>query len=188
MIYWQLFISFLKIGAFSFGGGYAALPLIQAEVVTAHQWLSIQEFTDLITISQMTPGPIAINAATFVGTQIAGVPGALAATIGSVLPSILLVTLLAYLYMKFRQMDILQFILTALRPAVVAMIATAGVSILVTSFWGNEVMGIETIQLTAVFIFGICLVLLMKTKLDPVVVMLLAGVLNVIVAVVTGNV
>lgn len=188
MIYWQLFISFLKIGAFSFGGGYAALPLIQEEVVVIHQWMTIQEFTDLVTISQMTPGPIAINSATFVGTQIGGVPGAMVATLGSVLPSIFLVTLLAYLYMKFRQMDVLQYILTTLRPAVVAMIATAGVSILMTSFWGNEVMEIETIKLTAVVIFGISLVLLRKTKLDPVVVMLFAGVLNVIATLVSGNI
>ena len=72
MIYLQLFLSFLQIGMFSFGGGYAAMPLIQGQVVTAHHWLSMEEFTDLITISQMTPGPIAINSATFVGTKIAG--------------------------------------------------------------------------------------------------------------------
>ena len=95
MIYLQLFLSFLQIGLFSFGGGYAAMPLIQGQVVTAHGWLSMSEFTDLITISQMTPGPIAINSATFVGTRIAGMPGALAATAGCVLPSCILVTLLA---------------------------------------------------------------------------------------------
>ena len=76
MIYFQLFLSFLQIGAFSFGGGYAAMPLIQNQVVTLHGWLNPAEFTDLVTISQMTPGPIAINAATFVGTRIAGTPGA----------------------------------------------------------------------------------------------------------------
>ena len=75
MIYLQLFLSFLQIGLFSFGGGYAAMPLIQGQVVTAHHWLSMEEFTDLITISQMTPGPIAINSATFVGTKIAGTGG-----------------------------------------------------------------------------------------------------------------
>ena len=95
MIYLQLFLSFLQIGAFSFGGGYAAMPLIQNQVVQLHPWLSQSEFTDLITISQMTPGPIAINSATFVGTRIAGMPGALAATAGCVLPSCILVTLLA---------------------------------------------------------------------------------------------
>ena len=82
MIYLQLFLSFLQVGMFSFGGGYAAMPLIQGQVVTGHHWLSMSEFTDLITISQMTPGPIAVNSATFVGIKIAGIPGALAATFG----------------------------------------------------------------------------------------------------------
>ena len=82
MIYIQLFFSFLQVGLFSFGGGYAAMPLIQGQVVTMHQWLSMSEFTDLITISQMTPGPIAVNSATFVGIKVAGLPGAIAATAG----------------------------------------------------------------------------------------------------------
>ena len=80
MIYFQLFLSFFQIGLLSFGGGYAAMPLIQGQVVQGHGWLSMSEFTDLITISQMTPGPIAVNSATFVGIKIAGIPGALAAT------------------------------------------------------------------------------------------------------------
>ena len=87
MIYLQLFFSFLQVGAFSFGGGYAAMPLIKQQVITAHHWLSVSEFTDLISISQMTPGPIAVNSATFVGIKIAGIPGAICATIGCVLPS-----------------------------------------------------------------------------------------------------
>lgn len=85
MIYLQLFFSFLQIGMFSFGGGYAAMPLIQGQVVTLHGWLTISEFTDLITISQMTPGPIAVNSATFVGMKIAGIPGAIVATAGCIL-------------------------------------------------------------------------------------------------------
>ena len=97
MIYLQLFISFLQVGMFSFGGGYAAMPLIQGQVVTLHQWLSMEEFTDLITISQMTPGPIAVNSATFVGIKIAGIPGAIVATLGCILPSCMIVTLLAKL-------------------------------------------------------------------------------------------
>ena len=82
MIYLQLFLSFLQIGALSFGGGYAAMPLIQAQIVTEHQWLSMSEFTDLVTIAEMTPGPIAINAATYVGTRLAGIPGEMTATTG----------------------------------------------------------------------------------------------------------
>ena len=87
MIYLQLFWSFIQIGMFSFGGGYAAMPLIQGQVVNTHEWLTMTEFTDLITISQMTPGPIAVNSATFVGMKIAGIPGAVVATLGCILPS-----------------------------------------------------------------------------------------------------
>ena len=108
MIYLQLFLSFLQVGMFSFGGGYAAMPLIQGQVVTGHHWLSMSEFTDLITISQMTPGPIAVNSATFVGIKIAGIPGALAATFGCILPSCIIVTVIAKLYLKYRSMEVLQ--------------------------------------------------------------------------------
>ena len=87
MIYLQLFFSFLQIGALSFGGGYAAMPLIQEQVVTLHGWLSMEAFTDLVTIAEMTPGPIAVNSATFVGIQIAGPGGAVVATLGCILPS-----------------------------------------------------------------------------------------------------
>ena len=138
MIYLQLFLSFLQIGLFSFGGGYAAMPLVQGQVVTAHGWLSMSEFTDLITISQMTPGPIAVNSATFVGIKIAGIPGALIATLGCILPSCIIVTVIAKLYLKYREMDMLQGVLNSLRPAVVAMIASAGISILITAFWGSS--------------------------------------------------
>src|SRR5699024_4798749 len=108
MIYLELFWSFLQIGLFSFGGGYAAMPLIQGQVVTEHGWLSMAEFTDLVTISQMTPGPIAVNSATFVGIKIAGVPGAAVATLGCILPSCIIVTLIARLYLKYRTMALLQ--------------------------------------------------------------------------------
>lgn len=181
MIYLQLFLSFLQIGAFSFGGGYAAMPLIQNQVVQLHPWLSQSEFTDLITISQMTPGPIAVNSATFVGTRIAGVPGALAATIGCVLPSCILVTILAKIYLKYRNLSLLQDILKSLRPAVIAMIAAAGVSILVTAFWGNDIssLHLDTIlsstNIRAVGIFLLSLILLAKFKMDPIHVMLLSG-------------
>ena len=106
MIYLQLFFSFLQVGMFSFGGGYAAMPLIQEQVVTQHGWLTMTEFTDLITISQMTPGPIAINAATFVGSKIAGVPGSVAATCGCILPSCIIVTLIAWFYLRYKKMKI----------------------------------------------------------------------------------
>ena len=92
----MLFWSFLQVGLFSFGGGMASLPLVQEQVVDAHAWLTLSEFSDLVTIAEMTPGPLAVNAATFVGIRIAGIPGALIATFGCILPACVLVTLLAW--------------------------------------------------------------------------------------------
>ena len=171
MIYLQLFFSFLQIGTFSFGGGYAALPLIQNQVVSLHHWISMAEFTDLITISQMTPGPIAINSATFVGIKIAGMPGALVATLGCILPSCIIVTIIAYLYMRYRNLGML-------RPAVVALIASAGISILITAFFGDSGIKLSSCNPKAVVIFAGCLILLRK-RVNPVLVMVLAGIVNV---------
>lgn len=178
MIFWQLFLSFLQIGAFSFGGGYVAMPLIQNQIVNLHHWLNLSEFTDLITISQMTPGPIAINSATFVGIKIAGLPGALIATIGCILPSCLIVTIIAYFYLKYQHLQSLQNVLNYLRPAVVSLIATAGLSIIITAFFGSEVIALHQLKLSMVIIFGFCLYLLSK-KCNPILVMVLAGVLNI---------
>ena len=128
MIYLKLFWSFFQIGLFSVGGGYAAMPLIQHQVVELNNWLTMQEFVDIITISQMTPGPIAINSATFVGIQIAGLPGAIVATLGCVFPSCVIVLTLAWVYFRYRNLSVVQGVLGGLRPAVVAMIASAGLS------------------------------------------------------------
>lgn len=187
MIYLELFLSFVQIGLFSFGGGYAAMPLIQRQVVDAHGWLSMREFTDLITISQMTPGPVAINSATFVGIKIAGVPGALVATAGCILPSCIIVTVIARLYLRYRSMNMLQGVLNSLRPAVVAMIASAGISVLVSAFWGNDaVISLAGTNWSLVCIFLVSLILLQKFKWNPIVVMMLAGVLKLLVAVIGG--
>lgn len=181
MIYLELFLSFLQIGAFSFGGGYAALPLIQEQVIDQYAWMTIGEFNDLVTISQMTPGPIAINAATFVGLKIGGLAGAFAATIGCVLPSCLIVSLLAFVYLKYRKMAVIQDILQSLRPAVVAMIASAGMSILLTTFFGEEgIWHISSLKIQNVVLFILSLILLKKKNMNPIVVMLLAGVMEVI--------
>ena len=178
MIYLQLFLSFLQIGALSFGGGYASMPLIEAQIVTGHGWLTMTEFSDLVTIAEMTPGPIAVNAATFVGTKVAGVLGALVATAGCILPACVLVTLIAKLYLKYRNLTVLQSVLGSLRPAVVAMIASAGLTILMNAFWGSRTVVLANTNYVMVAIFLLSFVLLRKTKLSPIAVMVLAGVLN----------
>lgn len=185
MIYIQLFLSFLQVGALSFGGGYAAMPLIQEQVVNLHGWLTMTEFTNLITIAEMTPGPIAINAATFVGTQIAGVLGAVIATLGCILPSCIVVTLLAYVYMKYRNMSLLQGTLASLRPAVVAMIAKAGITILISAFFldGTVTFIRQNICVSMILFFGIALILLRKFKVNPILAMVLCGVANVILSI-----
>lgn len=178
MIYVKLFFSFFQIGLFGIGGGYATLPLIQNQVVNVNHWLSMKEFTDVITISQMTPGPIAINSATFVGIRIAGLWGAVVATVGCIFPSCVIVMALAYFYYRYRQMDVMKGVLNGLRPAVVALIASAGASILVLALFGSETLfgGALSLDWKAVLIFSACLLALRKWKADPTLVMLGSGV------------
>lgn len=180
MIYLQLFLSFFQVGALSFGGGFAALPLIQNQVVNTHGWLTLAEFTDLITISEMTPGPIAINAATFVGTQIAGFGGALVSTLGCILPSCILLSILAWLYGKYKELTIVKGVLAGLRPTVVSLILSAGLTILILSFWGQGGFSwkLASIDYVAVSLFGLGLFLLRKFKPNPIMIMIGSGIIG----------
>ena len=108
MLLLQLFWSFFQVGLFSIGGGYAAIPLIQNQVVTVHNWISMQEFTDLVTIAEMTPGPIAINSSTFVGIRMGGIPCGILCTFACILPSLIIVSLLYFVYAKYKKLSLLQ--------------------------------------------------------------------------------
>ncbi len=181
-VLFQLFIVFFKIGLFSIGGGYAAIPLIQDQMVNVQHWLSLSEMMDLIAISQMTPGPIAINTATFVGTRVAGIQGSLAATAGFIAPSILIVLLLAFLYFKYRTLKAAEGILSGIRPAVVSLIAVSAIGIIAANFWdGNGNVFSLTIALLkktdfiSVGLFAASLFVLQKFKADPIYVMLASG-------------
>lgn len=176
MIYLQLFLSFLQVGLFSIGGGYAAMPIIQSEVVNGYGWLSMEEFTDLITIAEMTPGPIAVNSATFVGIRIAGMPGAVIATLGCILPSCVIVSLLAYIYYKYKNVAALQSVLSSLRPAVVALIAAAGLSILKSVAFGAGELQAENLNWIGLVLFAAAFFVLRKWKWNPILVMSLCGV------------
>ena len=138
MIYWQLFFEFAKISLVCVGGGYASMPLIQASVVDGYHWLTLSEFIDIFTISQMTPGPIGVNAATFAGMKIAGIPGAICATVGFCTPSLILGIVLAYLFFRYGDIGPIRGILNGLRPAVVALIAAAGISFVILALWNVE--------------------------------------------------
>jgi len=123
MILWQLFVSFVQIGLVAFGGGYAMIPLIQAEVMS-QGYLTAQEFIDILAVSEMTPGPMAINMATFSGFRIGGLVGALVATLGVVLPSLVLILILAPLMWKLRNLPRVRGLFRGLRAVITALISS----------------------------------------------------------------
>lgn len=126
MIYLQLFYTFFKIGLFGFGGGYAMLSMIQGEVVTRYGWLTSQEFTDIVAISQMTPGPIGINSATYVGfTATDSILGSVVATFAVVLPSFILMLTISKFFLKYQKHPSVEAVFKGLRPAVVGLLASA---------------------------------------------------------------
>lgn len=181
MIYFQLFLSFLQVGMFSVGGGYAAIPLIRDQVVNGHAWLSMSEFTDLITIAEMTPGPIAVNSATFVGIRIAGPLGAIIATLGCITPSLFIVSLLAYIYYRYKNVSALQSVLASLRPAVVALIAGAGLSILRLVAFQSGDAALASVNWVGLLLFAAAFVALRKFKKNPILVMLCCGAANLVI-------
>lgn len=187
MIFLQLFLSFLQIGLFSVGGGYAAIPLIQNQTVQIHHWLTLDEFMDLATIAEMTPGPIAINGATFVGIKVAGIPGALVATFSNIIPSLIIVSILSFIYSRYRELPLLKAVLAALRSAVVALIASAGLNMLLqVGFGGRDMLkeiftsaGIlwQDIRFVGLILFAGAFFVLRKFKLSPILVMVSCGVI-----------
>lgn len=171
MILLELFIVYFQIGLFAFGGGYAAMPLIQSLVVEQKQWLTMAEFADLTTIAEMTPGPIAINSATFVGQKTAGLTGAIVCTAGCVLPSVIIVLALAWLYTKYRDLAVVKSVLGELRPAVVAMIAGAGLTIFLLALFGSssrQDISLSSLRIIEALLFAGSLFALRKYKVNPI--------------------
>lgn len=177
MIYFELFSSFFQIGLMSIGGGYAAMSLIEQQVVTLNHWLSMQQFADIMTIAEMTPGPIAINAATFTGMQIAGLPGAVIATAGCIFPSCIIVTAMAWLYRRYRSLHAVQSVLSGLRPAVIAMIGSAALSLLFMALFNQRTLphDLSSFDLINACLLVCALFLLRKKHLSPIRTMLLCG-------------
>lgn len=191
MILLQLFLSFFQVGLFSIGGGYAAMPLIQAQVVDLHPWITMEQFADIMTISEMTPGPIALNSATFVGLQVAGIPGAVIATLGCVVPSSFIVLCLAYIYYRFRGLNIVQGILAGLRPAVIAMISSAGLSILILSVYGSRSLPsdmalVMSPDLIAVVVFIASFIAIHKFKVDQIYAIFASGLAGILLYMIAG--
>lgn len=127
-LYLELFVTFLKIGAFIFGGGYAMIPFITRETVTRHQWIDESDILDIIAIAESTPGPIAVNAATFVGYKIAGFGGAFFSTLGVVLPSFVIIYIISFMLNLFQELKSVQYAFFGIRAGVLALLIKALVS------------------------------------------------------------
>lgn len=176
----KIFLAFVQVGLFSVGGGYAAIPLIQTQIVNIHKLMTMEEFTDLITIAEMTPGPISINSSTFVGTRLAGPIGAVICTIGCILPSFVICLTLAHFYYKYRNFDGVQKVLSALRLAVVALIGSAGASILMLGLFQADIFTFKLADFHYIefIIFAVCLFLLRKFKINAVSIILGSGIVG----------
>ena len=190
MLLLKLFFAFMQVGLFSVGGCYAAIPLIQEQIVNIHKLMTMEEFTDLITVAEMTPGPISINSATFVGMRIAGIPGVLICTVGCIIPSFCICLTLAHFYYKYRTVSGVQVVLGSLRPAVVALIASAGASILMLGLFQAELGDIILREIRGVelVIFVLSLLVLRKFKVSAITIILGSGVVGTIVYTLMGAV
>ncbi|MBO5364862.1 MAG: chromate transporter [Clostridia bacterium] len=181
MSYLTLFLTFFKIGAFTFGGGYAMLPLIQAEVL-ANNWLTENEIINFIAVSESTPGPFAVNIATYIGSQVGeiGFLGAFCATLGVVLPSFLIILIIARCYEKFKSSKVVKALMSGLKPAVIGLIATALLSMAKTVFFENAV-SLSTLNQPMTYLsLGTVVVMsvLAFKKVHPVVIIFLSAIVG----------
>lgn len=190
MLLLKLFFAFIQVGMFSVGGGYAAIPLIQEQIVNIYGLMSMEEFSDLITVAEMTPGPISINSATFVGMRLAGIPGVLLCSIGCIIPSFCICLTLAHFYYKYRTVSGVQVVLGSLRPAVVALIGFAGASILMLGLFQTDIKNVVlgNIRLVELGIFVIALFILRKFKVSAISIILGSGVAGTLIYVLMGAV
>lgn len=179
----DIVITFMKIGVVSFGGGYAAIPIVEKQIVEVNGWMTHAEFSDVIALDELTPGPIAINCATFVGTKMGGVAGAICATFGNILPSILISLILIKLYDKYKGLNVLDGALGGLKCMVVALIASTTISIAYSAFYING-----SINITNCVLFIPALYVLRKYKKDPIWIILGCGAIYLIFNLIIGTI
>ena len=162
---WQIFVSFFKIDLMAFGGAYAAIPVIQKQIVDINGWLSYAEFADILAIDELTPGPIIVNCATFIGTKMAGPLGALAATLGCIVPTAIIASILLYIYLRYKGLDVMTGALNGIKCLVCALLVSSCISIV-----SNTLMVEGVVDVVAVILFIASYILFRKTKLDPIII------------------
>lgn len=173
----KLIVEFFTIGLFSIGGGYAIIPLIQKRVVEELNWISQQTFTHIITISQMTPGPLAVNVSTFIGIQIAGIPGAVLATTGCVISGVSISVFMYAFFKKYGNSIYIFRIIKGLKAGSLGLIISAAVGILLLTFTGAvKVSAIETMDWILAGIFCVSFLALRKWKLNPLLIIVFSGI------------
>lgn len=180
-LYIDMFITFFKLGAVSFGGGYAMIPLIQKEVENHPAWLAImnmRQFTDMIAISAMAPGPIATNTCTILGYKLAGMPGAIIACLAVSLPSLLLILIIGQLFIKYQNHALVKSAFYGLRPTIVAIIAYASIKFAISN---GIIGGSNYIDVKSTILLLLSLIVLLKTKLHPAYLILAAGLIGVVI-------
>ena len=180
MLYLQLFYTFFKIGLFGFGGGYAMLSMIQGEVVTRYGWLTSQEFTDIVAISQMTPGPIGINSATYVGfTATGSVWGSIIATLAVVLPSFILMLAISKFFLKYQKHPVVEAVFSGLRPAVVGLLASAALVLMNAENFSSPKEDMYSFIISCL-IFLVACIGTRKYKINPILLIVACGIAGLI--------
>lgn len=177
----EIILTFAQIGLLSFGGGYASISLVQKQVVEIKHWMTYAEFADIVTIDELTPGPVAINAATFVGTKVGGTLGAIAATLGAVLPSCIIVLILIVLFNKYKKLKAIDGALYGLKSLVVALLLSTTISIASTALFYYLPIDIYAIDYISLIICIIAFALFRKTKINPIIILLGCGLVGLIV-------
>lgn len=174
----DLFFSFLQIGLFGIGGGLVSVSLLMQQVVTEHQWLTATAFNDLIAIAESTPGPLVVNTATFVGMQLAGLPGAVIATFAAVLPGFMIALSIALLYQRYRSLSLIQGGMDGLRPAIVALIFVGGVKVAKNALFAGGIPALSSLKLFSAALFGLSFFIMRRWKPNPVALIVGGGVLG----------
>lgn len=187
MVYLKLILSFFKIGLFSFGGGYAMIPLIQTEI-EKYNWISQSDLIDMVAIAEMTPGPIAVNSATFVGYNAGGILGGIIATIGVALPSLLIILIIASMFFKFNKHPLKILTFYGIRPVISGLIISAALVVAKTTFFKGDInmnevtmSFFQTISIQNILIFIVDILLLIRTKINPIIVIFISGIIGLVV-------
>lgn len=176
MIYLKLFVEFFKIGLFTFGGGYAMIPLM-TDTIEKNQWISSGEFTQIIAIAEMTPGPIAINSATFIGQKVAGIGGSLAATLGVAAPSLLIILFISKVFFTYSDHPLMKSIFKGIRPVVAGLVLAAGFSIGYTVLFTSPENPFHLNYVT-LLAMAILLIIMLKGKLHPMLLIFIAAIIG----------